>query len=393
MATYHSLNVAMGMSVAGLEAGAIQARQIIRGLARDIDGTTAGGRLGQSRAQLEGVINATKMSTAEANKLGDQWKRMGSDQTLWRHFEGGPSGGGSMVDSAIKAVATYHALRVGIFSVASGAEILKHHLEASGQAGGTLFKVATAIESSFHKASGSMHALVETVAKNVYNFATGDMSDPMFRDATADKQAEVMAAQVRVQQDAWAKVQARRRAQREQEQQFARNYEQDAIKRQERLRTQAERNAPWVQLRQQLDTRQMGENERRIRHEAELRGRLVNEDLAREAGHVDRMLAKREAIAKVNEEGLRLNEQLDALEASRQAELELRAMGHGGGGGFALGSREEYAARLKAEQGSERTEDKRHQQKLERLLERVATLQAELVRLGRPETVVIPGAT
>lgn len=410
MATLHSLNVALGMSVGGLVAGAAQARSVIKSLATDIRASGGGagaGRsspLGDMRERLDGVVKSTQNAESAARRLGGEWKRMGSDQTLWRHFKGGPGGGdgGGLMDGAIKGLATYHALRVSVFSIASGAELVADHLEKAGRQGETLYKVASAVEHSFHEASKSLHDMIGQSAKNIYNFATGDMSDPAFRDQKADAEASRQLAIRQQEQAAWKATQERRadaaKREREHREDMARGYEELERKREKNLSDRIAKEARWTELKQQLDTRQMGENERKIRHDAELRQVLVNEDLAREAARVDAILEKRKAIQKVNEEGKQLNEQLDAMEQERADALELRrdeAMkGHAGGAGLVLGSREEYQARLKAEQRDDpnRAEDKRHQQRLERLLEKVATLQAELVRLGRVETVVIPGS-
>lgn len=405
----------MGLDTAGLVAGANRARSIVAKLKSDIEapmrGGTGlkvggqGGQLSAMRDRLADVVKGTDAADNAAQRLGGTWRRLGSDQTLWRHFEGGPGsgGGGGMLDTAVKTVATYHALRMTIFGVATGAQMFREHLEASGQEATAMYGVASAIEQSFTNASHSMHDMVSQAMRNVGSFVSGDMSDPIFRDQAADKEAARQLSIRKQEQAAYAeKVRQQEDLKRKQEEyareEMRRFQERERmLEQQKQLRIRNEGEVRAIQF--QLEEHRYGENEKRIRREAFLNQTVIRGDLLDEAKRVDRILAKRKAIEDVNKEGLSVQQQLDQLQRDRAYELEMQAMearrGPAGGGAFVLGSVAEYQARAKAMQaGQGNTDEAKHNKKVEALLEKMNSLQQQLIAIQRTgdHVFTIPGA-
>lgn len=407
----------MGLDTGGLVAGAARARSIVSKLKRDIEapmreGTglklgSSGGQLAAMRDRLADVVKGTDAADKAAQRLGGTWRRMGSDQTLWRHFKGGPGaggGGGGMLDTAVKTVATYHALRMTIFGVATAAQMFREHMEATGQEASTMYGVASAIEQSFTNASHSMHDMVSQAMRNVGSFVSGDMSDPIFRDQAADKEAARQLSLRQQEQAAYAEKVKQKEALARKEEEYWREetrrfQERERMleqQKQQRIRNEGELRAITFQL----EEHKYGENEKRIRREAFLNQTVVRGDLLDEAKRVDRILAKRKAIEDVNKQGMSLQEEMDQLQAARAEDLEMRALearkGHAGGGGFVFGSVDEYRARAKAmEAGQGNSDDAKHQKKVEALLEKMNSLQQQLVSIQRTgdHVFTIPGAS
>lgn len=383
----------MGLDTTSLVAGATRARSIVQRLKADIEAPTAGGQLATTRERLDAIVRSTQNAESAAKRLGGEWRRMGSDQTLWRHYQGGPgSQGSSLADSAIKAVASYHALRVTIFSVADGAKMFREHMEKTHQEASGLYQVAGAIEHSFHEASKSMHSLVGQVFRNVYNFATGDISE--LRDEHADKQAAQMSEQLRYNQQVYAE---RKRLEDEFIEYQAREQRELENLRKQHRQAMMREESQYREMQFQLEEKRYGENERRVRRDAFLNQTVLPNALLDEAKRVDRILAKRKAIQDINEEGLRLQSQIDEMERSRaeQIEEQLRRPDHGGAAANVLGSVAEYQARLKAMQaGGGTNEEQQHRRRVERLLEKMNDLQAQLVKINQTGDHVfrIPGA-
>lgn len=365
----------------------MRARGIIRSLKADIEG-----RPNQVAARLDEVVRSAGRGRTAIAELGTEWQRLGSNQVRWRHFQGMPgSQGGSLVDSGVKALATYHALRVTIFSVASASQLFAEHMEKSGKAGQTLHSVARAIETSFTNASHSLHGLVETVFRNVYNVAVGDNSAA--RDHAADAAAQ----------------RARMRLYRQQLQYrdylMERARIEEALGREERERragqfeAMKQRERELADMRFQLEERNWGANERRIRERSYLNKTTIDRELLDQARATDLELAKRRKWADLLQQGSGLRDEWNDLQRSRAEELDLQRVaamqGPSGGAGMVLGSREEYQARLRAEQrdNPNAREQRAHQQKVERLLEKLGELQRMQLRfLETPNAVSIPGA-
>jgi len=373
MATYHSLNIACGMTVAGLEAGAQQARGIIRGLARDIN------NVGSVRDRLDSVVKSGRNATAVMDQLSTKWNRWGSDQTLWRHYDpeahrrylaGETKAQRGALDTAIHTVASYHALRVTIFSVATAAELFREHMERSHHYSEGMKHAVGAIEQSFHEASKSMHHMIATAGRNVVSFFSGDTS-ALPRDSRADIAAQVALEHNQRVQAQWAQQMELNRRTVE----HRKSIEEDAYEALDRVRRQREES--FQGFRDSLFVaslpKQMGAYEqslevmlRNLQQSGVTVSMIEFQQLQREARAVDSATRAEQLRASFDQRaGGRIGRALSLL-AREQRPNDPRG-GAGSMSALLLGSREEYQARVGGQrQNQDRAEDRRHKREVER---------------------------
>lgn len=356
MATIHSLNIAMGLDVSKLSEGAREALSVVSDIRRKIE---------------------------QENSIAVQKSEKSSS---------------SMLDSTIKAVATYHALRVTIFSVASAAELISEHMQRSAHATEGMKHAASAVASTFHEASKSMHHLIAQGVKAVASFATGDTSH-LPRSARADAAAESAAEDLANLREQWKKKQALDKASVD----LRKRMEEEGFDAMERMRMQKER--AFQAFRDQLFADSLPKTMGAYEKQVEIMFRSLQQDkiptyideFQREIA-IARAFDARRAMEDMQSEIEQLQQRKEEEDAQFDAYKERQRMdaerAHAGGGAFALGSVQEYQARLRAMQAGEgSSEESKHRRKVESLLERIASLQQQMAQLQKDAPgLSIPGA-
>lgn len=370
MATIHSLNVAMGLQTGDMERGAARAIATTRRLARGVSDVSRDasrqarreaaevrqivlstlspldrlqGRLYQLDAlQRRGAIGGDTYVRTRARlqrQIGEEVQRMEAT---------GRDARPTRLDSVIHAVASYHALRVTIFSIASASELFLHHLDSSGQKAGGLRDIVEAINKSFDDASGSMHDMIATAARNVYSFFTGDTSG-LPRDKKADAAAagalerlkkiqEEYAVQLKQEEEVKAKIQ---------------KFDEARIGLMQRFDAERQRNRLGPRAQQVFD---LYFNE--FGHGAQPDAAMMRRARALDLDETSRGRAQQ-----------RLSNALGTI-AREQGVKPSQQRGGGTTAALALGTREEYMARIKAQQQADpdKQDERRHRREVERAI-------------------------
>lgn len=369
MATYHSLNVAVGLLTGGFQSGANAVVGMTRGLKGAIDGLDTGSfrEMANDVGQLKPLVGS----------LGGEFGHTAK-------FIGAAASAGQMLLGAINPItAVIAGLSFGVSVIAGMRQETESARESWEAYSKAMDDVLTRYE-RFHEIRLSPEEGAQRKNAAAYKKLHNTRLADLVTEGRAFREQQELALATQGMSGPRAELFKQRRE----------------ISLTPGL-SEKERKFLYEDLKAaEYDIKQQEAHEAKQKAAVEARER--QEEVARQRKAQERQKEREHAVAQAAEarkrqslmgEGQKIQEQLAELERDREFK-DMEAM-KGGGGAAALtrGSREEYSARLKATlPRGENADEKRHQQKVETLLARLAELQAELVALGRPENQpTLPG--